>query len=79
MPTQVDAIRGEKRRCFLASSAEFVGEFGFGQIPKSVIQRGFDDVIAPKSVRLSHGEFCFVVEPLHNSSGYLTFCAKPIE
>ena len=44
-----------------ASSAEFVGEFWFGELAKSVIQSDFRGSKLAEAIRLSEGEFDLVV------------------
>ena len=46
---------------YYASSAEFVGEFWFGELAKSVIQSDFRGSKLAEAIRLSEGEFDLVV------------------
>jgi hypothetical protein len=61
------------------SSAESVGSFGFRSLTQRMVQGDFEAAIGPKPVRLSGGQFRFVVEPLDDGSRNLPAGAKPIQ
>jgi len=45
----------------LGSSAESVGDFGFGEFSKGVIQGGLQGLDVPKTVGFSHRQFRFEI------------------
>ncbi len=58
-----------KSRRKSASSAEFVGSFWLRNVAKLMIQCGRNGFYVLETVRFSHGQFRFVVEPFHYSRG----------
>jgi len=51
----------------LASSAEFVGSFWLRKVAKLMIQCDRNGFYVLETVRFSHGQFRFFVEPLNNT------------
>ena len=64
---------------FFASSAESVGEFRLGKRAQGVKEGDFDAFFGAKTIRLSDGQFGFVVETLDSARGDGPLGAKPIE
>ncbi len=64
---------------FSASLKEFVGEIGFGQISKCMIESDFQHSEGLETVRFSGGQFRFAVQTLHHAAGKLLFRPKPVQ
>ena len=52
---------------FLASSHKSMGDLRNRQVAKSMIQRNFSQLVAPKSIRSSNSQFRLVIKALHNT------------
>ncbi len=70
-----DHVRLKKK----ASLKEFVGEIGFGQISKCMIESDFQHSEGLETVRFSGGQFRFAVQTLHHAAGKLLFRPKPVQ
>jgi TolB-like protein len=63
----------------IASSEESVGDIGFRQFAKCMIQRGFRDVEGSEAVGFSHGQFGLVIETLDDAAGELLPGAEVVQ
>jgi hypothetical protein len=64
---------------FFASSKESVGDIGFRQFPKCMVQGDFRDMEGAEPIGFSHGQFGLVVEPLDDAAGELLPGAEVVQ
>ena len=63
----------------IASSEESVGDVGFRQLTKCMIQGDFGDVEGTEPVGFSHGQFGLVVQTLDHTAGELLPGAEVVQ
>src|ERR1017187_722820 len=74
---RTDAPEGWIRK--IASSAESVGRFRFGEPPQVVIKGNFHGFVGAKAIGSSGHHSDFVVETLNSAIGDFSFGPKPIQ
>jgi len=63
----------------IGSSAESVGDFGFGEFSKGVIQGGLQCLDVPKTVGFSHRQFRLEIQTLYHPARHPSARPEPVQ